>query len=114
MRFGADPNSIPPLLLTAWAKRSRGNPRGSQVIVGSFVGGRPPPAAATAAKPKYGLFILYRDSPEGVMGGIGSTLVLCGPTQAPERSRLGAGPGGSGILGTPSEINPSLGPCRVG
>src|SRR5882672_8112986 len=109
MRFGADPNSTPPRLLTAWAKRFRGNPRGSHVMDGSFDGGRPPPAEATPAPRKYGLFILNRASPAGVMGGIGSTVVFCGPTQAPERSRLGAGPGGSGILGTPSEINPSFG-----
>src|SRR5688572_29230391 len=38
---------------------------------------------------------------------MGPIVKLFGPTQAPERSRLGAGPGGFGIAGTPSRMKPS-------
>ena len=48
------------------------------------------------------LILLECASPAGVMGGTGSWMAFWGPTQAPVKSRLGAGPGGSGILGTPS------------
>src|SRR6266542_1092238 len=47
-------------------------------------------------------------SPAGVIGGTGSGLLLVpGPTHAPDKSRLGAGPGGFGIFGMPSDTNPS-------
>src|SRR5581483_361607 len=46
--------------------------------------------------------------PAGVIGGTGSGLLLgAGPTHAPDRSCFGAGPGGFGIFGMPSEMNPS-------
>src|SRR5207237_10114637 len=96
---------IPPRLLTAWFRRSRGNPSGSQVMKGSFEAMWPAESAAAAAPGPawtYGLFCLNRASPTGVIGGIGARETFWGPTQAPVRSCLGAGPGGLGILGTPS------------
>src|ERR1043166_6809086 len=65
----------------------------------------------------YALRCLRIASPAGVIGGTGSGLLLVpGPTHAPERSRFGAGPGGFGILGRPSDTNPSplTRPCAAG
>src|SRR6266545_7643270 len=111
MRLGAEEKSDPPRLVIAWASRLRGNPSGSHVMNGSFdAGGWPSLLAPLPPWPvaaPYALRSLNCASPAGVIGGTGSGLLFCGPTHAPERSRLGAGPGGSGILGTPSETNPS-------
>src|ERR1041384_3077013 len=56
----------------------------------------------------YALRCLRIAWPAGVIGGTGSGLLLVpGPTHAPDRSRFGAGPGGFGIFGMPSDTNPS-------
>src|SRR5262245_39095370 len=103
-RFGADPNNVPPLIVIAWARRLRGNPSGSQVVNGSFVGGSSP---ALAFAGRYASCVLNTAWPAGVIAGTGSGLfVFIGPTHAPVRSRLGAGPGGFGIFGTPSAMKP--------
>src|SRR5439155_18848051 len=107
IRFGADPKSIPPRLLTACARRSRGNPSGSHVMNGSFDEGGSPLALARlppwpVAAP-YGLRSLNCASPAGVIGGTGSGLLFCGPTHAPERSRLGAGPEDSASWARPRQ-----------
>src|SRR6185436_2980155 len=111
MRFGAEPNSVPPRAVIAWASRLRGKPSGSHVMNGSLDS---PGPAACCPRPKlpeaapYPLFSLKTFSPAGVIGGTGSGLfVVAGPTHAPDRSRFGAGPGGFGIFGMPSEMNPS-------
>src|SRR6266550_3992004 len=66
----------------------------------------------------YALRCLTIASPAGVIGGTGSGLLLVpGPTHAPDRSRFGAGPGGFGIFGMPSDMNPSFArgrPCAAG
>src|SRR5688572_22263211 len=111
-RSGADPTIKRPRLLTACARRLRGNPRGSHVMNGSFDEGGAPwePAPGRVAFP-YASRSLNMASPAGVIGGTGSGLLFWGPTHTPERSLVGAGPGGFGILGTPSRMNPS-GPGR--
>src|ERR687885_750386 len=103
MRFGADPKSIPPRLLIACASRLRGKPSGSQVMNGSFDSPgcslRDPAPKFPEAGP-YDLCALNAAWPAGVIGGTTSgLLVFNGPTQAPDRSRFGAGPGGFGIFG---------------
>src|SRR5262245_11802892 len=117
MRSGAEPKSVPPRLVIACAIRLRGKPSGSQVMNGSFDS---PGPAACCPRPKlpeagpYDLFSLNTFSPAGVIGGTGSgLLVVPGPTHAPDRSRFGAGPGGLGILGMPSEMysSPVLRSC---
>src|ERR1051325_8134787 len=110
MRSGAVAKRVPPRLVIACASRFRGNPSGSQVMNGSFDSPGPstfPPPQFPEAGP-YDLFSLKAFSPAAVIGGTGSGLfVVPGPTQAPDRSRFGAGPGGFGIFGMPSEMNPS-------
>src|SRR5687767_14813422 len=107
VRFGAAPKMKRPRLLTAWASRLRGNPSGSHVMNGSF---EAPRFAFLLASP-YGFRSLNSASPAGVIGGTGSGLLSIGPTHTPDRSRVGAGPGGFGIFGMPSRRNPS-GPGR--
>src|SRR5919197_628773 len=111
IRFGADPNSMPPRLLISWASRLRGKPSGSQVMNGSLdspgCSFRDPAPKLPEAGP-YALRSLNTRWPAAVIGGTGSgLLVFNGPTHAPDRSRFGAGPGGFGIFGTPSKMNPS-------
>src|SRR4030095_8113467 len=120
MRFGADPKSTPPRLVMPLVSTFRGNPSGSQVMNGSFdaPGGRSGPFPRFVDV-VYALRCLNIASPAGVIGGAGSGLLLVpGPTHAPDRSRFGAGPGGFGIFGMPSETNPSplmpWTPCAAG
>src|SRR5947207_12086079 len=109
MRPGAEPKSTPPRLVIAYVSTLRGKPSGSQVMYGSFDA----PGGPSVLPPRfvamlYALRCLTIASPAGVIGGTGSGLLLVpGPTHAPDRSRLGAGPGGFGIFGMPSEMNPS-------
>src|SRR5579885_2307537 len=102
MRLGTGSNQTPCLFWKAWAMMPRVRPRGSQVTKGSLVAAR-----VTA---DWDLFNLKRASPAGVRGGITGRTVFSGPIQAPVRSRLGAGPGGLGILGTPLAIMLGLAP----
>src|SRR5512138_635817 len=108
-RFGADPKSTPPRLVMPFVSTFRGNPSGSQVMNGSFdAPGAPSPVPPRFVALVYALRCLKIASPAGVIGGAGSGLLLVpGPTHAPDRSRFGAGPGGFGIFGMPSEMNPS-------
>src|SRR5205814_7899825 len=120
MRLGAEPKITPPRLVIAYVCTLRGKPRGSHLMAGSFDA----PGSAFALFPRfvamlYALRCLRIASPAGVIGGTGSGLLLVpGPTHAPDRSRLGAGPGGFGIFGMPSEMNPSplmrWRPCAAG
>src|SRR5215813_6427607 len=106
MRLGAEPNSTPPRLVIAYVSTLRGKPSGSQVMYGSFdsPGGVSGPFARFVAR-LYALRCLKIASPAGVIGGAGSGLLLVpGPTHAPDRSRFGAGPGGFGIFGMPSDM----------
>src|SRR5215471_18867313 len=109
MRFGAAPKITPPRLVTAYVSTWRGKPSGSQVMYGSFdsPGGPSGPLPRFVAR-LYALRCLKIASPAGVNGGTGSGLLLVpGPTHAPDRSRFGAGPGGFGIFGMPSDMNPA-------
>src|SRR5919206_5233389 len=113
MRLGAEPKSVPPRAVIACASRLRGKPSGSHVMNGSLdspgwsVRPRPPAPNCPEAGPNP-LRSLNAFSPAGVIGGTGAgLLVVAGPTQAPDRSRFGAGPGGFGIFGMPSDMNPS-------
>src|SRR5690242_13752007 len=120
MRFGAEPKSTPPRLVTPYVSTLRGKPSGSHVMNGSFDA----PGAASWLLPRfvavvYAFRCLTIAWPAGVIGGAGSGLLLVpGPTHAPDRSRFGAGPGGFGIFGMPSEMNPSpvlrCRPCAAG
>src|SRR5258705_1692099 len=109
MRLGAEPKSTPPRFVIAYVSTLREKPSGSQVMAGSFDA----PGGPSALVPRlvamlYALRCLRIASPAGVIGGAGSGLLLVpGPTHAPDRSRLGAGPGGLGIFGMPSDTNPS-------
>src|SRR5437867_2658920 len=109
MRLGAEPKITPPRLVIAYVSTLRGKPSGSQVMAGSFDA----PGSAFALFPRlvarlYALRCLKIASPAGVIGGAGSGLLLVpGPTHTPDRSRFGAGPGGFGIFGMPSDTNPS-------
>src|SRR5213078_4593378 len=109
MRLGAEPKITPPRLVIAYVCTLRGKPRGSHLMAGSFDA----PGSAFALFPRlvamlYALRCLRIAWPAGVIGGTGSGLLLVpGPTHAPERSRFGAGPGGFGIFGMPSDTNPS-------
>src|SRR5213078_2931124 len=110
MRLGAEPKITPPRLVIAYVCTLRGKPRGSHLMAGSFDA----PGSAFALFPRlvamlYALRCLRIASPAGVIGGTGSGLLLVpGPTHAPDRSRFGAGPGGFGIFGIPSEMKPSF------
>src|SRR5207237_846983 len=110
MRFGAEPKSVPPRLVIACAIRLRGKPSGSHVMNGSLDSPGPPACRPPPNWPEAGpnpLRSLKARSPAGVIAGTGSgLLVVAGPTHAPDRSRFGAGPGGFGIFGMPSEMNP--------
>src|SRR5438477_7354903 len=109
MRLGAEPKSTPPRLVLAYVSTLRGKPSGSQVMSGSFdAPGGPSVLPPRLVAMLYALRCLRIASPAGVIGGTGSGLLLVpGPTHAPGKSRFGAGPGGFGILGMPSEMNPS-------
>src|ERR1041384_3171441 len=115
MRPGAEPKSTPPRLVIANVSTLRGKPSGSHVIDGSLVepGGPSLPLPRLVAV-LYALRCLTIASPAGVIGGTGSGLLLVpGPTHAPDRSRFGAGPGGFGIFGMPSEMycSPGMRSC---
>src|SRR5205085_11326818 len=109
MRFGAEPKITPARLVIACVCTLRGKPSGSHLMAGSFDA----PGSALALLPRlvarlYALRCLKIASPAGVIGGAGSGLLLVpGPTHTPARSRFGAGPGGFGIFGMPSEMKPS-------
>src|SRR5512142_2513205 len=100
MRSGVLEKSVPPRLVMACARRLRGKPSGSQVINGSLDTASAaetvllPPPKLPLARP-YALCSLKAAWPAAVIGGAGSGLLLVpGPTQAPDISRFGAGPGG--------------------
>src|SRR5258705_13666531 len=108
IRLGAEPKSTPPRLVIAYVRTLRGKPSGSQVMNGSFDAPGGPSAPPRFVARLYALRCLKIGSPAGVIGGTGPGLLLVpGPTHAPDRSRLGAGPGGCRIFGMPSERKPS-------
>src|ERR1700722_6410024 len=114
--LGSCANHIPPLI-TGWFRMLRGIPSGSQLWNGSLVAAR--------VYSLSGLLSLNRACPAGVIGGNSPATALSGPTQAPYKSCLGAGPGGLGIFGTSrfwanaaeekaSTANSSMARCATG